>query len=165
MCSMYEPSPIVPSDLSYATDRGILIFSEFVNFVVTNRNLVKVIMINKNRFLPSPWQYKQRRWWLIRGGRDGRWEGSSNQARVSHSLDQHRRGTTHSDIKWQWGVSLVCCCLTYMFIVEIGDEGEGGGETEDEPRDDPVEDGSVLRVLNPLNLVITRKKEGLQIYS
>ena len=54
MCSMYEPSPIVPSDLSYATDRGILIFSEFVNFVVTNRNLVKVIMINKNRFLPSP---------------------------------------------------------------------------------------------------------------
>ena len=52
-----------------------------------------------------------------------------------------------------------------MFIVEIGDEGEGGGETEDEPRDDPVEDGSVLRVLNPLNLVITRKKECLQIYS
>ena len=50
-----------------------------------------------------------------------------------------------------------------MFIIEIRDEGQGGGETEDEPSDDPVEYGPVLRVLNPLNLVITRKKEGLQI--
>ena len=46
-----------------------------------------------------------------------------------------------------------------MFIIEIRDEGQGGGETEDEPSDDPVEYGPVLRVLNPLNLVITRKRK------
>ena len=36
----HKPFPIVPCVLSYATDRRILIFSKFINFVVPNRNLI-----------------------------------------------------------------------------------------------------------------------------
>ena len=39
-----------------------------------------------------------------------------------------------------------------MFLIEIRDDCEGGGEAEDEPRDDPVEYCPVLQVLNPLHL-------------
>ena len=40
-----------------------------------------------------------------------------------------------------------------MFLIEIRDDCEEGGETEDEPRDDPVKYSPVLEVLDPLHLL------------
>ena len=50
--------------------------------------------------------------------------------------------------------------ITDMLLIEIWDERHGGGETEDQPSDDPVKYGPVLRVLDPLHLMTRFTREG-----